>query len=146
MRDSPNRILEFLTAKAKPAGDACRSNPRRRSSIRIELAWAEEKEWRTIPARLRDISRGGAALFARSAPPLTRKARLRIVKEDGCPWIEAEILGVVQETPTRYRIRVQFEAPCPNLLLRLAILDGLESAEQAGVAQEWVVWNSEVSK
>jgi PilZ domain len=141
MLEAPNRILDFLTAQAKPAGDACRSNPRRRSSSRIELSWLDGKEWRTIPARLRDISRGGASLSARSAPPITRPARFRISEGDGSPWVEAEILGVEPASPTRHRIRIQFVEPCPSLLLRLAVLGVVEPVEPEDSRPQWMSWN-----
>jgi hypothetical protein len=140
MRDTPNRILEFLTAPAKPAGDACRSNPRRRTSARIELAWLDGEQWRTIPARLRDISRGGASLIARSEPPLTRQARIRLVEGDGSPWIEARIVGIEHDAPTRHQVRLQFADPCPNFLLRLAVLGVVESVEQPVAPEGWVAW------
>jgi PilZ domain len=146
MRDAPNRILDFLTAPAKPAGDACRSNPRRRSSARIELAWLDGNDWRTIRARLRDISRGGAGMVARSAPPSHCPARLRVLDGDEAPWIEGEIRGVEQETPARCRIRVQFSEPCPSFLLRLAVLGAVEPAEPTGVRQGWVTWNPVASE
>lgn len=147
MRDTPNRILDFLTAKAKPTGEACRSNPRRRSSARIELAWPDGTDLRTIPARLRDISRGGACLVARSMPPLTRSARLRFVEGEGSPWIEVEILGVEQDTPTRYRIRVMFAEPCPSFLLRLAVLGIVEPEDSLAMEpQGWVAWKAVVSE
>lgn len=142
MRDEPNRMLDFLTAKPKPAGDACRSNPRRRSTVKIELAWSDGKSWRAIPARLRDISRDGAGLIARSSPPPTKLARLRMTEGEGTPWIEAAILGVEPETPTRFRIRLQFAEPCPNFLLRMAVLDGIEPDDVPVARQRWSAWNS----
>jgi PilZ domain len=141
MRDIPNRILDFLTAKPKPAGDACRSNPRRQTTARVELAWLDGKEWRTIPARLRDISRGGACLLARSEPPLTRSARLRIVQGEGSPWIEVEILGIERDSPTRYQVRLRFAEPCPNFLLRMAVLGAEETVEQPVAPEGWVAWS-----
>jgi hypothetical protein len=141
MHESRNRILDFLTAQAKPAGDSCRSNPRRRSSAKIELSWSDGKNWRTIPARLRDISRGGACLIARSEPPRTQVARVRISEGDGSPWIEAAILEVDQDTPTRHRIRIQFAEPCPSFLLRLAVL-GIVEPEEPTAPQGWVAWKT----
>jgi hypothetical protein len=143
MHETPNRILEFLTTPAKPDGDACRSNRRRRSSVRVELAWLDGKVWRTTPARLRDIGRGGAAIIARLTPPLTRNARLRFIEGEGSPWIEAEILGVEPETPTRQRVRLHFESPCPSFLLRLAVLDLDNPDDEApGSRHEWVAWKA----
>jgi hypothetical protein len=141
MREAPNRILEFLTAPAQPSGNACRSNRRRRSTARVELAWLEGNTWRSTPARLRDIGRGGVALIARRTPPLTRHARLRFVEGDGSPWIEAEVVGIEPESPKRRRVRLRFDAPCPSFLLQLAILDVDDPDDEAiGARHEWVAW------
>ncbi len=140
MRDLPNRILNFLTSPAKPAGDACRSNPRRMSRARVEVTWVEGKAWRAVSARLLDISKGGAGLLARSAPPVTRFARLRFVEGEGSPWVEAEILGVEQVKPSRHRIRLRFVDPCPSFLLRLAVFEGAKTAEPSNAEDEQVAW------
>src|SRR4051794_7495666 len=89
MSERPNRLLEFLTAPVKPAGDACRSNRRRRSTARVMLSWPEGGDWRVVRGRLRDISRAGAALFTAVPPPLTGRARLRLIEGELTPWIEA---------------------------------------------------------
>jgi len=140
MREAPNLILEFLTARAKPTGDACRSNPRRRSSARVEVAWLEEKEWRTIPGRLHDISRGGAALITRSCPITKRPIRLRISEGEGSPWVEAEILGVESDGERRHRIRIKFIESCPNFMLRLAVLNSIDASEPREAPPAWVEW------
>lgn len=139
MNQPPNRILEFLTAKPQPEGDACRTNRRRRSASEIQFAWSEGPDWRTVRARLRDISRGGASLFATQPPPLTRRARIRFVEGEGSPWVEAEVLEVVSDSRKRHRVRIRFESPCPSFILRLAVL-GLSEAEDevVGMRYEWV--------
>ena len=147
MSEPPNRILEFLTAPAKPDGDSCRSNRRRRSSARVELSWSDGANWRTIPARLRDISKGGVALLALKPPPITRRARVRFVEGDGSPWIEGEILGVDADGPKRQRIRMRFDGPCPSFLLRLAVLGFVEPGEETPVEQhQWVTWGSRIAE
>ena len=139
-----NRLLEFLTAPVKPAGEASRSNRRKRSSARVLLSWAEGGEWRTIKGRLRDISRAGAGLFAAARPPLTGRARLRLVEGEETPWIEAEILGVEQERPRRHRVRLRFLTPCPSFMLQPAIL-GQAATEDEGQPSpcEWLAWRPE---
>jgi hypothetical protein len=62
-------------------------------------------------------------------PPQTPYARLRLIEGDETPWIEAEILGVEQIKPRRYRVRLRFLVPCPNFLLQLAILGAEEEPE-----------------
>ena len=147
MSEPPNRILEFLTAPAQPDGDSCRSNRRRRSSVKVELSWAEGTTWRTVPARLRDISKGGACVLALTTPPLTRQARLRFSEGEGSPWIEGEILGIDSADRKRRRIRMRFESPCPSFVLRLAVLDAVEPADETPAARyEWVAWMPEGSE
>lgn len=138
MRDQPNRILEFLTAPARPDGEASRTNRRRRSSAMVQLSWAEGSEWRTVRGRLRDISRAGAGLVAVAAPPTTARARLRLVDGEGTPWVEAEILGVEPIAPKRHRVRIRFLDPCPSFVLRLAILGVVEAVEDCPAG--WVAW------
>ncbi len=145
MKEKPNRILEFLTAPPKPEGDACRSNRRRRTTAPIELSWPDGGNWRTIRAKLRDISRGGAGLVAAAPPPLTSRARLRLIEGEGTPWIEAEILAVDAESNRRQKIRVRFIDPCPSFILRLAVLGIVEPEDEgAPSACEWVAWSSEM--
>ena len=147
MSEPPNRILEFLTAPAKPDGEACRSNRRRRSCSRIEIAWLEGSTWRTAPARLRDISKGGASLLALIPPPLTRQARIRFVEGEGSPWIEAEVLGVECEDRKRHRVRLRFESPCPSFMLGLAVLEADEPNDVQPAAQyQWSAWRPEFAE
>ena len=145
--DAPNRILEFLTAPPKPDGEACRSNRRRRSAVRVELAWAEGDRWRSISARLRNISRGGACLSARSEPMLAERARLRFVEGDGSPWIEARILAVEAKTGSRHRVRIRFEQPCPSFLLGLAVLDHAEPGDEVPARRPgWKAWDQQTAR
>jgi PilZ domain len=141
MSHTPNRILEFLTAPAKPAGEASRSNRRRESDAEIEFAWSEGPTWRIVRARLRDISRGGASLFTAQPPPMARLARVRFVRGEGSPWVECQILEVTSEKARRHKTRVQFESPCPSFLLRLAVLEATEEEAESEIPAaryEWV--------
>jgi hypothetical protein len=145
MNEPPNRILEFLTAPARPEGEASRTNRRRRSSAMIELSWAVREGWRTVRGRLRDISRAGAGLVAAGAVPSSGRLRLRLVEGEGTPWIEAEILGVEPQVRKRHRVRLRFVEPCPSFLLRLAILGVVEAADETADAPcEWVAWHPEM--
>ena len=145
-REQPNRILEFLTRPAKPAGDACRANRRRGSTARVELAWLENGQWHSVPGRLRDIGRGGASLLVKVFPPARSTARLRFVEGEGSPWIEARVLAVEPEDARRARVRIQFEDACPSFLLHLAIIDDAKSeAEVPEVPYEWLAWSTSVA-
>ncbi len=142
-REQPNRILEFLTQAAKPTGDACRANRRRGSTARVELAWLENGQWHSVPGRLRDIGRGGAALLVKVFPPARSSARLRFVEGEGSPWIEAKVLAVEPEDDRQNRVRIQFEDACPSFLLHLAIIDDAETeVEDPGVRHEWPAYST----
>jgi hypothetical protein len=138
-KEQRNRLLDFLTAPVKPVGEASRSNRRRRSSARVLFAWFKDGEWKTIPGRLRDISRAGAGLLASTAPPTSGLARLRLAEGDETPWIEAEIVGVEEERKRRHRVRLRFLSPCPSFMLQPAILGqaALEDQHQESQAG-WV--------
>jgi hypothetical protein len=139
-----NRLLEFLTDPVKPAGEASRSNRRKRSTAWVQLSWAEGCEWRTVKGRLRDISRAGAALFVANPPPLTNRARLRLVEGEETPWIEAEILGIDKERPRRHRVRLRFLCPCPSFMLQPAILGQIAPEDEGQPSPcEWIAWSPE---
>jgi hypothetical protein len=142
-----NRLLEFLTAPVKPAGEATRSNRRRRSSARVLLSWAQGDEWRTIPGRLRDISRAGAGLLAVAAPPMTGRVRLRLAEGEETPWIEAEIVGIEKERERRHRVRLRFLSPCPSFMLQPAILGHITVDDQLQPSPgERVAWRAETTE
>jgi hypothetical protein len=95
------------------------------------LTWDEGAKRRTICARLADISRAGAAVVTSARPPLKRHVRIRLVGAEPTPWIEAEVLGVEPESPTRHRVRLRFTDPCPTYFLRVAVL-GAVTPDEAG--------------
>ena len=145
MSEPPNRVLEFLTAPVRPNGDSCRANRRRASSVPIEFAWCLGHQWRSTKAKLLDISRGGACVLVADPPPMTVKARFRFLMEQGSPWVEVEILEVERHS-RRHRVRVRFDGPCPNFVLRSAVLDGSEGPEAIPeVRPTWAAMSSEVA-
>jgi hypothetical protein len=149
MSERPNRIVEFLKSPLRPEGEASRGNRRRRSRALAELSWLEppaDDRWRSTRGRLRDISRAGVAIAVTTAPPPTARARIRLTEGDGTPWVEAEIVGVGPEASPkrRFRVRLRFLEPCPNLLLREAILSvvpGDEETETPHRPDSRTLWN-----
>ena len=117
-----NQLFQFLRTSFRAVGDAHRTNPRRHASTPARLSWAEGPKQQTVRARLLDISRAGAALITPAVPPINAHARLRLVGPEKTPWIEAHILAVETETPSRHRVRLKFSEPCPTYFLRVAVL------------------------
>lgn len=125
---SKNRLHTFLSTSFRAVGDALRTNPRHGSSARARLSWPGRDQDLTARARLIDISRAGAALLTKEAPPVGAHVRLRLVGQDETPWVEAKILGVDPMPQGRHRVRLQFGEPCPTFFLRAAVLGTSESA------------------
>jgi hypothetical protein len=140
-RDTPNRMLEFLTTPPRPDGEASRANRRRSSKVRVELSFVGERGWKTTKARLRDIGRGGAALVAREVPPAGSLVRMRIIEAGDCPWVEGRILAAEPLAHLKHRVRVRFIEPCPSFFLGLAVLDRTEPAEQEAASSPWACPN-----
>ncbi|WP_422930582.1 PilZ domain-containing protein [Singulisphaera sp. PoT] len=123
MSDQPkNQLLRFLRARPKAVGEAFRTNPRYASRHRGRLSWTDVLRTRTVPIRLIDISRAGAAVAAASPPPTNAPVRIRLVGESATPWIEADVLGV-EPKEGLYRVRLRFREPCPTFMIKSAVLD-----------------------
>lgn len=125
-----NPLLRFLATRFQAVGDAFRTNPRHKSSARARLSWEVRGQLNKANARLVDISRAGAALVTKKAPPDGVLVRLCVAgDEDSTPWIEARVLGSELDANGRYRIRIRFHDPCPTLLLKSAILSSIATLE-----------------
>src|SRR4051794_21465323 len=112
-----NRLYTFLSTSFRAVGDALRTNPRHDSSALARLSWPGRDADLTIRARLIDISRAGAALLTKEAPPVDAQVRVRLVGEESTPWLEAKILGVEPLSRGRHRVRLQFHEPCSTFFL-----------------------------
>jgi hypothetical protein len=126
-----NSLLQFLRASFRAVGEAHRTNPRRHVCTPARLTWTDGEKQQTIRGRLVDISRAGAALVTAAVPPRQTHARIRLVGAEPTPWIEADILGVEPESPTRHRVRLRFSEPCPTYFLRVAVLGPVAQDEAA---------------
>jgi hypothetical protein len=133
IQEPANQLFQFLRSSFRAVGEAHRTNPRRHTSTPARLAWDQGGKQHTVRGRLVDISRAGAAVLTASIPPLQTHARLRLVGPEPTPWIEASILGVENESPWRYRVRLKFAEPCPTYLLRVAVLGPVPPEQEPGI-------------
>lgn len=124
-----NPLLRFLMTRFQAVGDAFRTNPRHKSSARARLAWEVRGHSTTAKARLVDISRAGAAVVTRKAPPDRVLVRLCVMGDEPTPWIEGRVLGSTSDSDGKYRIRIQFHDPCPTILLKSAVLGSVAVLE-----------------
>lgn len=131
-----NPLLRFLATRFQAVGDAFRTNPRHKSSARARITWEVRGQLNKAKARLVDISRAGAAVITKKAPPDGSLIRLCVTSnDDSTPWIEARVLGSELDIQGRYRIRIQFHDPCPTLLLKSAVLSSIAALEDPASQQ-----------
>ena len=51
------------------------------------------------------------------------------------PWIEGRVLGSELDPRGKYRIRIQFDDPCPTILLKSAVLSSIAALEDPAAQQ-----------
>jgi hypothetical protein len=122
IEDLDNPLLGFLGSKPRAVGDAFRTNPRRGARRRARLAWEDGTLSRSVPARLMNISRMGAAVTTAETPPESGLVRLRLAGDTPTPWLEADILGIDRDERRKFRVRLKFREPCPTVFLKTAVL------------------------
>ena len=118
-------LLHFLQAAPKPAGRDFRTNPRHDSSATIEISWDDGRKTVTSRGHLINLSRLGAALVVPGPPPVTKRLLVRLDGEVSTPWMEGEVLGIDSHERRKYRVRMRFTEPCPNVFLKAAVLETL---------------------
>jgi hypothetical protein len=128
-----NHLLGFLRTRPRAVGEAFRSNPRHSARRRARISWYEGEQARTCKARLIDIGRMGAALTTGNPPPRLAMVRVRLVGSTPTPWIEGDVVGI-EPTDGIYRVRVKFREPCPNVLLKAAVLGPVNTSAEEAVA------------
>ena len=85
---------------------------------RAALDWGTKTNDGGREARLLDISRGGASLDSRDAPPLGQPVWLRLESPAPTPWVGAT---VVRRDGPRH-VGVRFDGECPDEVMLAATL------------------------
>ena len=87
---------------------------------RARLDWGDSDGFQVVDARLVDISRGGAALETEQPLPVGDPVWFCLDPDGRALGVGARVLGC-QRDWLEYRVRLRFDEPCPEPLLRLAI-------------------------
>src|SRR5262249_52995326 len=124
-----NHLLGFLRARPRAIGEAFRSNPRHSARRRARILWHAGSQTHTSKARLIDTGRMGAAVSTTTPPPDAARICLRLVGSTPTPWIEGDVLGI-EPSEGVYRVRIRFREPCPNVLLKTAVLGPVTAVEE----------------
>lgn len=86
----------------------------------VRIAWVEGRRRRVDLALLINLSRGGAAVRVAALPAASLVELQWAAGPAGCR-IAARPLGAVQLGDGSYRLRLAFEVPCPEVLIRWAL-------------------------
>jgi hypothetical protein len=97
---------------------------------RVWLAWREAAEFRTIPARLVDVSIGGCRLVTASPTPIDRTILVRLDGPLLPVWFEAKALENLPDESGHLAVRVAFPGACPYEFFMAAIY-GVASVDAA---------------
>jgi hypothetical protein len=88
------------------------------------IGWSEGNEYRTIGAKLIDISVGGFSAYVETFPPRGVAAWLRLDGSNQSRWIKASVIAASKTGllfSIRRRVRLRFLEACPYDLFKGAI-------------------------
>jgi hypothetical protein len=108
-----------------------RRSPRHRPSRdRVRVGWFDGESFRHASARLRNLSSGGAVLWASGVKPATNEHVW--VCTDGRSaddWVPARVVGKATDKQGQTHLRLMFTRPCPGRLFRNVVWGEASSAD-----------------
>lgn len=125
MLDRRRIDINNVFSDRRDLGSDRRVAPRYRAGgTNVILTWAEDDDYRTVGAVLRDISLGGGSALADNAPPTGSPAWFRLHGDDSTPWIGVTVIaasrtGILHLGPRLVRWR--FSEACPYQVFKAAI-------------------------
>ena len=90
----------------------------------VVLTWTEAGQFRTLNARLKDISLSGLAVFSESSPPKGIPIWFRLKDDQTSDWINAAVVGSAKTGLLGLGprvVRMHFLSPCPYHVFKEAI-------------------------
>jgi hypothetical protein len=83
--------------------------------------WQGEAEFFALTARLANISRGGALVYVRQAPPETHAVWICLGTPEPDECLAARVLEVRSARRRECALRLAFREPCPSRFLEAAV-------------------------
>ncbi len=116
-------LLSFFIDGAGHLIEERRAAPRCRPVVhRAWLGWwARPGDFGSVPARLEDISQGGARLVTAKPPTEQQLVWLCLGIPDPTECVQAKVLAVTPGADGDFVVRLAFAGPCPQSLYRMAI-------------------------
>jgi hypothetical protein len=117
-------ILGAIRAASPPAPADRRTGFRHPAADREAwVGWWSDDDFIAVPARVRDISRGGARAVLLRRPPHGESVWFYKEVEDTLAFVRGEVAGVTPSPGGSYAVRFRFAVPCPTLLLQAVVCE-----------------------
>jgi hypothetical protein len=124
MSDRRNKSTEALSTRHEFARDR-RIAPRYAASgTAAVISWPDGSGYRSVSARMIDISLGGFSAWVETFPPRCTAVWLRLDNKDPSAWLKASVIETITSGYlfwTRRRVRGRFLEACPYDLFKGAI-------------------------
>lgn len=133
------KLTELFRSLIGIPGRDRRSMPRHAAEFAIWLGWWRgEREFFAIPARLVNISRGGALVTAINPPPGRHTVWICHGSPVPTECVEAKVLAVTMIRRREYGLRLVFTEPCPHRLFEAAVCGHAPGARGAAPSRRYV--------
>jgi hypothetical protein len=110
------------TQDRRNASQDRRRAPRYPAAVdRAQVGWWEDKQFRTAPARLTDISSGGASLVLDGQGVPSSFLWMCLVGEKPTGWISANLAGAQTSEDGVQLVRLAFAESCPYEVFKTAV-------------------------
>ncbi len=111
-------MMSFLSPDRRAAGPREGGRDRRTASRytadgAVLLGWWDGPEFRSIPAAMKDVSIGGAAVIVGKRPPKEVPIWFHLDRPAAPDWAEATVRAVGADRKGLSFVRLEFVDPCP---------------------------------
>lgn len=122
-RKEPAGLLELLRCWLRARPEDRRTMPRHEASGHpVWLGWWRGTEaYFSNPARLLNLSRGGALLLVKDPPPEGQTVWLCVGEPEPTECVEARVLEVRSGRRQECQLRLEFREPCPHAFFESAV-------------------------
>jgi hypothetical protein len=119
----PAGLLDLLRCWLRARPEDRRLMPRHEAAGHpVWLGWWRGKEaYFSNPARLLNLSRGGALLLVKDPPPEGQAVWLCVGEPEPTDCVEARVLEVRSARRRECQVRLEFREPCPHAFFESAI-------------------------
>ena len=122
-RTEQSPLLRLFRSLVKKSPQNRRRMPRHEAaSFQLWVGWwSRRREFRALPARLSNISRGGALVFLANPPRAGEPVWICLGETASDDCVEAAVLAVRKARRGECAVRLAFREPCPHRFFEAAV-------------------------